>query len=115
MIKLPIPPSTNMLYRNVPGRGRAKTKRYMEWINAAGWDMNAQRPPKHDGKITLDITVQKKDKRKRDISNFVKAVEDLLVSHSVIVDDSLVQQVTVRWSTDIEGCEVRIEDVCDEV
>lgn len=30
-IDLPLPPSVNALYRNVPGRGRVKTALYKRW------------------------------------------------------------------------------------
>lgn len=106
MLKLPAPPSVNMLYRNVSGKGRCKTKRYMTWINAAGWMIKEQRPDSIKGWIVLDITVNRPDARKRDISNTIKAVEDLLVEHRIIEDDSLVLEVRARWGK-CDGCEVR--------
>lgn len=116
MIKLPIPPSTNMLYRNAPGHGRFKTKRYMTWLNAAGWELKAQSPQQFKGSISIVISISNskrtnkdgaRSKVKCDISNYIKAVEDLLVKHEIIEDDSLVEVVSIRWA-DVDRCEVTV-------
>ena len=104
---LPFPPSVNGLYRNARGRGRVKTDRYAAWINSAGWALKAHRnrsPVK--GRVVLHIMYERKDRRKRDLSNLVKAVEDLLVAHKIIEDDSLVEQLSLAWSDHITGCRV---------
>ena len=106
MIRLPQPPSTNNLYRNVSGKGRRKTQRYKTWLNAAGWAIKEQRPEPVRGWVIIDITVERRDNHRRDISNTIKACEDLLVAHKIIEDDSKVQEVTARWGP-VDGCEVR--------
>lgn len=111
-LRLPQPPSTNMLYRNVPGKGRRKTKRYMTWINAAGWSVKEQQPHRVEGWVIVDITVNRPDNRKRDISNTIKAIEDLLVAHELIEDDSKVYEVRARWGK-CDGCEVRYWQAMD--
>lgn len=110
-LKLPIPPSTNNLYVNVRGRGRVRSQRYATWANAAGWEIKRQHPEKVSGAISLDIAVQRK-RSNADVSNRIKAVEDLLVHMGVIDDDKHVQSVTCRWA-DIEGCEVTITPIRD--
>lgn len=40
--RLPAPPSTNNLYRNVSRKGRVKTAAYKAWCEYAGWDVKAQ-------------------------------------------------------------------------
>ncbi|MGI9297070.1 MAG: RusA family crossover junction endodeoxyribonuclease [Gammaproteobacteria bacterium] len=96
MLKIPYPPSTNTLFTNRHG-GRAKTKRYAEWSKRAGWEIKTQKPPKIEGPFSLDIIVDRPDKRKRDISNLIKAIEDTLQDVGVIEDDCLCQELTIRW------------------
>ena len=103
---IPVPPSTNALYRNVAGKGRVRTERYVTWANAAGWLIQAQRPDRVPGRICLDISVQRQ-RANSDISNRIKAVEDLLVALGVIDDDKNVDQVTIRWAS-ITGCNITI-------
>ena len=105
MITLPHPPSVNAMFRNVRGRGRAKTDRYKVWLNAAGWDIKAQRPERIAGPVAIDITVQRRN-RNSDIDNLIKPILDLLVTHGVIDDDKHVNEVRARWG-EVTGCEVR--------
>lgn len=111
-LNLPQPPPVNNLYRNVSGKGRRKTKRYMTWIRAAGWMIREQKPQPVEGWVIIDLTVNRPDKRKRDISNTIKAVEDLLVEHRLIEDDSMVYEVRARWGK-CNGCEVRYWSAID--
>lgn len=92
-----LPPSVNSLFTNVTGKGRVRTDRYRVWANAAGWQVKAQRPDPVAGNVSLDIICKRKDNRRRDLSNFVKALEDLLVTHGVIEDDSLVSDLRIRY------------------
>lgn len=102
------PPSANSLYANVPGKGRVKTERYRTWATAAGWDVKAQKPAKITGRYAITLTVQRKDNRRRDLSNLIKAVSDLLVDQQVIEDDSLEEEVHLYWYRAVEGCVVEI-------
>lgn len=108
-ISLPLPPSVNNLFFNVAGRGRVKTDAYKVWQEVAGWTLMASRPgPGIRGPVSLDIICQRKDKRRRDLSNLIKATEDLLVLHGMIEDDSKVCDLRIRWGQ-VEGCVVTIE------
>jgi Holliday junction resolvase RusA-like endonuclease len=110
-LSLPMPPSTNSLYRNVPGRGRAKTERYRTWLRAAGNELLTQRvglQPIH-GAFTLTILLpQSKRRSLMDASNYIKATEDLLVRHRLIDDDRNAESVTIAWAAGIAQCEVRV-------
>ena len=109
-IELPFPPSVNALWRR--GRsGMYRAPRYMTWINAAGWQLKGQRPGRISGDYILVIQLERRDRRKRDADNFIKAVSDLLVSHGVIEDDALAQSVTAIWSDNIKGCRVVVTPV----
>lgn len=87
-ITLPFPPSVNALFVNRRG-GRARTKAYDAWIVEAGTQLLTQRPMKHEGPVTVAITVGLPDKRNRDLDNLLKPLLDLLVRHQVIQDDSV--------------------------
>jgi hypothetical protein len=53
-IELPLPPSTNRLWR--AGRGRVyRSKRYMSWCRDAGWELNLQHPARTTGAVVVTI------------------------------------------------------------
>lgn len=47
-----------------------------------------------------------------DCSNYIKPIEDLVVKHGIIVDDSkpYVKGVCIEWA-DIEGVEINITEI----
>lgn len=116
-IVLPFPPSTNNLFFTTK-YGRARTQRYDSWIMEAGNEILRQRPKKITGPVHLLFEIERKrDGRKRDASNFIKAPEDLLVSHRIIEadDDSIVYSVKSAWSDEVEGCRITIESIFSSV
>lgn len=108
---VPMPPSVNSLFRNVPGRGRAITSTYRAWIDEAGYQINRQTHAVFDGDVDLTITIGPR-KPGADASNFIKAPEDLLVRHGVLKDDSHVVDVRCRWG-DVKGCQIDISPHID--
>jgi crossover junction endodeoxyribonuclease RusA len=112
VIELPFPPSTNNLFVNGL-RGRFPSQRYADWITEAGWILTSQRPPKVAGPVVLSFWFNPPDKRKRDITNLLKAPEDLLVKHGVIEadDNTIVRAVHAGWSTSVKGVKIEIESV----
>lgn len=108
-LSIPLPPSVNALFANVQGRGRIKTDRYKTWLNAAGWDVLQQRQQPIKGDVTLEILAGRPDRRRRDVSNLIKAAEDLLVRHGLIEDDSKVMSLSIAWAP-IEGCRVTVRE-----
>ena len=111
VIELPMPPSTNNLFVNGL-RGRFPSQKYADWIVEAGWELTRQRPSKVAGKVNLKFEFQEgRDKRKRDVTNLLKAPEDLLVKHGIIEadDGSIVRRVEAFWTTEVEGVRITIE------
>lgn len=103
-----VPPSMNACYRNVAGKGRAKTKRYREWATAAGWDFNGK--GRIEGPYTITITIDRSKRHKlADIMNREKVVSDLLQAHGIIEDDRYCEAGTVRWGDAEDGMLVHIE------
>ena len=108
-ITLPFPPSVNSMFANSfnkSGKGRYKSKKYKAWTKAAGQELLIQRPNHVTGNIDLNIAFAASQRanrgQMRDISNHIKAIEDLLVQHSVIEDDSLIDGLVVYWTDKIE-------------
>ncbi len=108
IFELPFPPSVNSMYRNVAKRGRAKTAEYKAWIKEAGTALSRQMSEQEiSGQVCLRIDLDKR--RKGDCTNRAKAVEDLLVSHGILSDDSQkwVRRVDIGWE-DVQGCVVTV-------
>lgn len=110
VVTLPFPPSTNNLFINT-SRGRIRSSKYDQWATEAGWELLRQRPAKVIGPVSLTFEFQAgKDKRKRDITNLLKAPEDLLVKHGIIEadDNTIVQSISANWNAEVTGVRVAI-------
>jgi len=84
----------------VPGRGRVKTDKYKDWLIKAGLIVNSQLKTNDriEGPYGLRLRAYRPDKRRRDLSNLLKATEDLLVALGVVEDDSLCQSIEAEWA-----------------
>jgi Holliday junction resolvase RusA-like endonuclease len=105
-----MPPSTNNLFVNVRGKGRVKTDRYRTWLQAAGWDMKKYHNHRWNEPVHLTIALGKM-RANADISNRIKAIEDLLVTHQIIPGDSAawVREINIYMAQEpFEGVEVTI-------
>ncbi len=95
---LACPPSANALTRNVPGRGRVRTRAYRKWIQAhlplvrLVGDREANRS---ETRVTMIANID----RRRDLDNLIKPVLDLLVAGCVIADDRWVDEILIRRGT----------------
>lgn len=96
-ITLPWPPAVNNLFANA-GKRRIRTARYEAWITDATETILRQRPQKVRGPFHARILLDRPDKRRRDLDGLAKAAMDILVSLSVIEDDSLAQSLSLAWS-----------------
>jgi len=113
-IYLPFPPSQNHIWKKTP-TGMRISKGYEDWQIIAGLALNKQRPKKITGAYKLTIQASRPDKRRRDLDNIAfKAINDLLVKHGVVEDDSLCEMLSARWVTDGEGVCVRVEPAAIE-
>ncbi len=102
-VEIPIPPSTNQLYRNVTGKGRVKTSKYKYWLKDTLWTLKAAVPVLVPPvKLVVTIHGGKGFSTASDISNRMKAVEDALVSTGRLEDDT-VKSVTECRQRYVEG------------
>lgn len=107
VLTMPVPPSVNSAWRNVPGKGRVRTGAYKVWATAAGWALKAQRiVGGFDGPVSVAIECRR-DRSTSDIDNRIKPVLDLLTTHGVLTDDRLVVRVSAEWAA-VEECRVTI-------
>jgi Holliday junction resolvase RusA-like endonuclease len=113
VVTLPFPVSTNHLFSN--GRsGRFKSERYEAWLQEARYALMVQRPARTKGPVKMEYVVQDgKDRKRRDLSNMLKAPEDLLVKHGIIEadDHTIVREVSLKWSKDVQGIQITIQPV----
>ncbi|MDH3740292.1 MAG: RusA family crossover junction endodeoxyribonuclease [Hyphomicrobiales bacterium] len=106
-----MPPSTNNLFINVPGKGRVRSERYKTWRRAAENLYLAQKRGcvAVEGHFRADIVLSSKRRRKNsDADNFIKAALDFLQSMNLIENDALADRVSVEWGEAEEGCRVFI-------
>lgn len=79
ILTLPLPPSANNLYVNARGgRGRILSKQGREYKQAARILALAARLPMLHGDVELHMTVYFPNRRRRDLSNTLKVIEDSL-------------------------------------
>lgn len=98
VLTLPIAPSVNRLWR-IAGKKLIKSAEYKAWLEEAGWMVKQQTRQTVDGKYALHIKAKKENKR-RDLDNLLKATSDLLVGLNVVEDDSMCMALAAEWSTE---------------
>lgn len=111
---LPYPVTTNNLFATV-GKRRIKSEGYERWLRAAQGAILEQGRKKLHGNVSLSIALVRPDKRRRDLSNTIKCIEDLLVSMQVIDDDSLVQRISIQWADNGPACAVIIQQAEEQL
>ena len=107
-ITLPeVPPSVNALYFNLKRGGRAKTKKYAEWIKLCQYVIKP--PPKPiTCPVRVSYCITRPSKRKMDVENRIKGISDLLVKSGVLADDSQIVDLRIHWATEPQISPVEI-------
>jgi crossover junction endodeoxyribonuclease RusA len=102
---LPVPPSVNAMYRNVLRVGRVKTAAYKTWQAEALQSAIAHGAKGQiAGPYAIHIEIDRPDiKRRRDLGNYLKAIEDFCVAARYVTDDSLCQRIKMAWTDRIEA------------
>jgi crossover junction endodeoxyribonuclease RusA len=106
-IRLPYPPSANRLWRNVPGRTKPmRSVEYDAWLISAAWEVKRVVAMSYDrkgvkGPYALTVKVCPPDRRRRDLGNLLKALEDGLVKGGAVEDDHLCQRVELEWDAEM--------------
>jgi len=105
VVNLPYPPSANRLWRFVKGlNSPLKSREYRDWCVAADKAIPIEARGMVRGRHRVDISVDRPDRRARDLDNITKptldALKDGKTLKGVIRDDSDTQSITIRWSSD---------------
>jgi Holliday junction resolvase RusA-like endonuclease len=104
---LPIPPSTNALYFNLPKGGRAKTEAYKSWLEFAQIELlrafREQGSPTFPDKQKMRLTARVGCNYKRDVSNCVKPAEDALSAFLPIPDDRYNDEIIAKRDQSLKG------------
>jgi len=87
--QLPVPPSVNELFRNVPGKGRVKTRVYDDWRAHALTSIRLQKLAPVDGHVLIRLNIEMAGDRS-DLDNRVKAIFDAIVEAKIISDDDTI-------------------------
>lgn len=98
-VTLPVPPTLNNAYRNVPGKGRVKTREYGAWLAPAIIIIRASVRTAKAVRGPLHIAIRLPLKMRGDIDNRIKPILDALVKSGRIDDDRNVRWLTV-WRED---------------
>lgn len=108
-LTMPLPPSVNACYVNVPKRGRVASKALRDWKVAAGWEILAQPRRLIAGPFRVAIYVPAG--MRGDIDNRAKPTIDLLVEHRITPDDRFAQRISVERSAEVPDgtCVVVVE------
>lgn len=114
-LDIPIAPSLNGLFRNVPDQGRVKTAGYRRWVDKVLDSLWSQKPP---GGFPFfdkpfDATILVPFQMRGDVDNRAKGVLDVLKKPLVIIaDDSLAMSCAIIRSPDIAPgmCRVILRD-----
>ena len=93
---LPSPPSTNALFRNVPGKGRVKTAAYSDWVMQAHVALRSQRVGKVSGRVIVLVGIERHSGQ-ADIDNRLKATLDVLVKAGIVEDDRFISFAPAFW------------------
>lgn len=91
---LPIAPTTNNLYANTP-QGRRKTQDYRSWLTQAGWRIRVEKVQPIPGKRWA-LRIQAAVNHRRDLSNCLKATEDLIVEMNLVSDDRYIDRIVLE-------------------
>ena len=88
------PPSSNQRLISTP-RGLVKSKKYREWqskelVSLAKYNISPLK-----GKLYMYLEVYMPDRRKRDLDNLAKSVQDVLTLANTYEDDSQINKLIV--------------------
>ena len=107
--RLPFPPSLNHMYPTVRGRRVLSSAGQRFKASVVALVLAQGRPAKPlAGRLRVEVHVYPPDRRRRDLSNLIKAVEDSLTAAGVWVDDEQVDHLTVVRREVVAGGKVEV-------
>lgn len=110
-LTLPVPPSVNTMFRNVPKVGRVKTKVYRKWLQEADQYFLMQKKRIAEIRGEYEVSIKLPKTTRGDVDNRTKAILDFLASREVTGDDRNCRKVTIERSAENGLCEVTVTAV----
>lgn len=96
---LPMPISVNNAYANVLRVGRVKTQAYKTWLaDAQEAVLRSRVRGRIEGPYAIHVEIDRPDKRRRDLGNTLKVIEDFCVAQGFVEDDSLCERIKMAWT-----------------
>lgn len=116
---LPIPPSVNAAYRSANRGGKTfvhKSKEYKDWSVLAGrlFQFHHKNLVPMQGRLVVEYKFCFKDKRRRDIANYEKALTDFLEEQNVFVNDEQIDDIRMLRlpvNKDKAGVFIKVKEV----
>jgi len=106
ILDLPEPPSVNVAYKNIPGKGRAKTAVYRNWETECLYAINRGKGKYVMGSYLVILFLS--EKTRKDADNCIKPALDLLKKAGVTEDDVNCYAVQSTKSPDVQKGKCRI-------
>lgn len=108
-VEIPVPPSVNVAFRNVPGKGRVKTREYKAWQQHAALVIKTKVPNVCRVAGAFYIAINLPRATPGDIDNRVKGLVDALVKCGRVDDDRNMEELHVRRRHDGEYALVHVK------
>lgn len=98
----PYPPSVNRLYRKRPQGGMFKSSEWAAWFKATVRFMREQnaKVKRFDGPVRVEYIVARPDNRRRDVTNLIKPLDDMLEDLGVVDNDCQIVDCRIAWDTE---------------
>lgn len=107
-LQLTRPPTANHLWVRAR-KGMRKSDAYVTWLMLAAIEARRQTFKRVSGPYKLTVVASRPDRRKRDLDNLLKPLNDLLKHIGAVEDDSDCEMISARWVTTGEGVSIRVE------
>ena len=102
ILELPLPPTINS-YWGFFGHRLFLTKKAIDFKESVAHEVSQQKIRFGSAKLEMTVVINFKDKRKADIANRIKALEDALVQAGLMDDDSQIKILHVYEGPQIKG------------
>jgi crossover junction endodeoxyribonuclease RusA len=103
MLSIPYPPSGNHMWKHARGK-HYLTKEAVAYYSQVAWVIKSSGLAMGlDCRLEVEVDIYPPDKRKRDLSNVIKVVEDACTKAGLWVDDSQIDRLVLQRMPSIKN------------